>query len=213
MKFNENLKYLRKKENLTQEQLAEKLHISRQAVTKWESGQAMPDLINLKEMSILFGITLDELVGDIENKNNIITLQQKIKDLPFYLLGIGGFLFILFIELGIDSPLVLLFSFLIIFPLLGFLLKSYFNSSREIINLEQTSEGKKERKKIVIQKSIIALIFYTIISIIIYFIQEYKGILHDTPKGLLITIILFWLFDFIFESWIMYDKVKKYNKK
>ena len=38
MKFNENLKYLRKKEGLTQEELAEKLNVSRQSVTKWESG-------------------------------------------------------------------------------------------------------------------------------------------------------------------------------
>ena len=50
MKFNENLKYLRKEAKLTQEQLAEKLNVSRQAVTKWESGQSLPDIQNLKEM-------------------------------------------------------------------------------------------------------------------------------------------------------------------
>jgi len=50
MKFNENLKYLRKEAKLTQEQLAEKLNVSRQAVTKWESGQSLPDIQNLKEI-------------------------------------------------------------------------------------------------------------------------------------------------------------------
>ena len=38
MKFNENLKYLRKGEGITQEELAERLNVSRQSVTKWESG-------------------------------------------------------------------------------------------------------------------------------------------------------------------------------
>lgn len=44
MKFNENLKYLRKKEGITQEELAERLNVSRQSVTKWESGQSLPDI-------------------------------------------------------------------------------------------------------------------------------------------------------------------------
>ena len=43
MKFNENLKYLRKEAKLTQEQLAERLNVSRQAVTKWESGQSLTE--------------------------------------------------------------------------------------------------------------------------------------------------------------------------
>lgn len=48
MKFNENLKYLRKEEKMTQENLAERLNVSRQAVTKWESGQSLPDIENLE---------------------------------------------------------------------------------------------------------------------------------------------------------------------
>ena len=62
MEFNQRLKYLRKKEKLTQEELAEKLNVSRQAVTKWESGQALPDISNLKEIANLFQITIDELL-------------------------------------------------------------------------------------------------------------------------------------------------------
>lgn len=41
MSFSENMQYLRKKENLTQEQLAERLDVSRQAVSKWESGGSL----------------------------------------------------------------------------------------------------------------------------------------------------------------------------
>lgn len=44
MSFSENLQYLRKKQNLTQEQFAEQMEVSRQAVSKWESGQSYPEM-------------------------------------------------------------------------------------------------------------------------------------------------------------------------
>ena len=73
MLFNEKLKMLRKENGLTQEELAEKLMVSRQAITKWESGDGIPDIENLKQISIVFGTTIDELVK--EDKN--ITIESK----------------------------------------------------------------------------------------------------------------------------------------
>ncbi len=64
MKFNEKLHDLRKRSNMTQTALAEKLNVSRQAVSRWEQGSAMPDIENLIAMSDLFGVTLDELLKD-----------------------------------------------------------------------------------------------------------------------------------------------------
>ena len=64
MLFNEKLKMLRKELNLTQEELANKLNVSRQAITKWESGEGIPDIENLKQISILFGVSIDELVKE-----------------------------------------------------------------------------------------------------------------------------------------------------
>ncbi len=64
MLFSEKLKLLRTKNNLTQEELAEKLNVSRQAITKWESGDGIPDVDNLKSLSILFNVTIDELVKE-----------------------------------------------------------------------------------------------------------------------------------------------------
>ena len=78
MKFNENLKYLRKQAGLTQEQLAEKLDVSRQAITKWESGQSLPDIENLKEISYIFSVSIDSLVSEIDCKST-----TKIKNLKF----------------------------------------------------------------------------------------------------------------------------------
>lgn len=64
MIFSEKLQLIRKSKGLTQEELAEKLSISRQAVAKWESGQSYPDIGNLLSISNLFHVTVDYLVRD-----------------------------------------------------------------------------------------------------------------------------------------------------
>ncbi len=61
-----NLYTLRKKRGLSQEEFAEKIHISRQAVSKWERGEAFPDTENLIEIAEFYGVTLDELVNRVE---------------------------------------------------------------------------------------------------------------------------------------------------
>ncbi len=59
---------LRKKNNFSQEQLAEKMEITRQTISKWELGETSPDLKQAKELSKIFNISLDELVNnDISN--------------------------------------------------------------------------------------------------------------------------------------------------
>ena len=75
MLFNEKLKMLRKENGLTQEELAEKLNVSRQAITKWESGDGTPDIENLKQISILFNITIDELIKEDQN----VTIEKEEK--------------------------------------------------------------------------------------------------------------------------------------
>lgn len=60
--LSEKIKELRVGARLSQEQLAEKLNVSRQAVTKWEAGGGVPDIENLRALSALFRISLDELL-------------------------------------------------------------------------------------------------------------------------------------------------------
>ena len=69
MLFNEKLKMLRKESGFTQEELAEKLNVSRQAITKWETGEGTPDIENLKLISNLFNTTIDELIKEEKNVN------------------------------------------------------------------------------------------------------------------------------------------------
>lgn len=66
MVFSEKLHLLRKSNGLTQEELAARLFVSRQAVAKWEAGQAYPDVANLIQISNLFHVSVDYLVRDQE---------------------------------------------------------------------------------------------------------------------------------------------------
>ena len=66
MSFAENLQYLRKRDKITQEELAELLQVSRQAVSKWETGDFYPETGKLIILCDKFGVTLDELLrGDV----------------------------------------------------------------------------------------------------------------------------------------------------
>lgn len=80
MLFSEKLKMLRKNYNLTQEELASKLNVSRQAITKWECDEGIPDIENLKQLSILFNVSIDDLVKE-DKKIDIKKQYSYIKEL------------------------------------------------------------------------------------------------------------------------------------
>lgn len=102
MEFNEKLHELRRSKNLTQEQLAEALYVSRTAISKWESGRGYPNIDSLKEISKFFSVSLDELLSSEE----FITVAQEdsrqkihhFRDLVFGLLdcSVAMFLFLPF---------------------------------------------------------------------------------------------------------------------
>ncbi len=61
--FRDNLIFLRKMNKLSQEELAGKLDISRQTLSKWETGEALPDIERCKCLANIFGVTIDDLVN------------------------------------------------------------------------------------------------------------------------------------------------------
>ena len=67
---------LRKKHGLSQEELADKLGVSRQAVSKWERSEASPDTDNLIELAKLYDISLDELL--LNKENNTESSNEKV---------------------------------------------------------------------------------------------------------------------------------------
>lgn len=64
MAFGKILKVKRRQKNWTQEELAEKLLVSRPTISSWESDKTLPDISNLLNMSVLFGCSLDELLKE-----------------------------------------------------------------------------------------------------------------------------------------------------
>ena len=63
MYLSKNIQLLRRQRRVTQEQLAERMNVSRQTISKWEGGHSVPDLEKLQAMAAVFGVTLDELTG------------------------------------------------------------------------------------------------------------------------------------------------------
>ena len=70
MTFNEKLLSLRRKSGLSQEELAEKLSVSRQSVSRWENGETLPDAQNLLVLSDIFGVSVDSLLRDEKQAKN-----------------------------------------------------------------------------------------------------------------------------------------------
>ncbi len=100
MDFSEKLKNLRKSKNLTQEELAEALFVSRTAVSKWESGRGYPGIESLKEISDYFSVTIDDLLSGekllslAEKENN-----RKIRNVCNFFFGVTDLLIFLLIIL------------------------------------------------------------------------------------------------------------------
>ena len=100
MIFSERLKEEREKRNWSQNDLAEKLHVSRQSVSKWETGKNYPSIEIIIHLSDLFGITIDELLRSDEELTQKIIEDSKQLAYPKWkvffdsLFMIGVFLFI-----------------------------------------------------------------------------------------------------------------------
>ena len=71
MNFSEKLIRLRKREGISQEELASYLEVSRQAVSRWEQGTALPDAGNLLKLRQRFGVSLDWLLEDAQGWENL----------------------------------------------------------------------------------------------------------------------------------------------
>lgn len=107
MNISDKILNLRRANNLTQEQLAEQLNVSRQSVSKWESDQANPELDKLIALSTIFNVTTDYLlkpseIDELAIKTEILERQQqklslenqKKKSKQFYILSFAGIYFI-----------------------------------------------------------------------------------------------------------------------
>lgn len=86
--FKDNLVQMRKLLQLTQEDIAEKLGVTRQSVAKWESGESIPDLDKCKQLADIFGVSLDDLANYEPEENLGLGVPPKGKHL-FGLVTVG----------------------------------------------------------------------------------------------------------------------------
>ena len=109
MNLGKKIAELRKKNNLSQEELAEKVGVARQTISKWEIGDTTPDINQVKIISKIFNISIDELVDN--DINNIIVEKvsntEKLAGITIKILKVFGIMLIVFITL--------IFLFVIIF--------------------------------------------------------------------------------------------------
>ena len=91
----ENIIFLRKRNGMTQEALSERINVSRQTVAKWERGESEPDCSSLMRLSTLFNVTIDALVGNVEEDQKMIGVAPKGK----YFFGMA--------KIGEDGSIVL----------------------------------------------------------------------------------------------------------
>ena len=101
----ENIIFLRKRNGMTQEALSERINVSRQTVAKWERGESEPDCSSLMRLSTLFNVTIDALVGNVEEDQKMIGVAPKGK----YFFGMA--------KIGEDGSIVLPQKALAIFNL------------------------------------------------------------------------------------------------
>lgn len=88
MELGDRIRELRTQKNLTQEDLAKQLHITRQTISKWESNKSIPDIMCIKELCQIFEISVDEFLSNA-------TYQKKKKKYYYVLLMIGLMIYVL----------------------------------------------------------------------------------------------------------------------
>ena len=110
MEIGKTITDLRKNNKLSQQDLAEKLGVTRQTISKWELGQTYPSINQAKELSKIFNISLDELVNN-DIKNLLVektSNTEKLAGIIINILKVIGILFVIFIV--INLVLIVIFN-------------------------------------------------------------------------------------------------------
>lgn len=185
MNFSKQLKKYRELNGYSQETLAEKIYVTRQTISKWENDKTYPDIHNLIALSVLFDITLDELVkGDVETMKKIVNSEHTDKNTK-------GMLFFILLALIVGVPSITIFGakgylpFGILWGIsMVFALKiekekkkANVKTLKEIIAFTEgdpdleTLQKQRNTRKYVVEKGTIVLLFTIICAILAYFIS------------------------------------------
>lgn len=155
MELGKQIKFYRERNGLSQEKLAEKIYVSRQSISNWENEKSYPDIHNILQLSVLFHVSLDELVkGDVDMMKNEVARNK----LNFWAKGmiIGMLLMPLTLApalrfLGLKGLLIPLFFGIIMsisaFQAERFKKKNNIQTYSEILAYMENKESDKEKVK------------------------------------------------------------------
>lgn len=158
MTFGQKLKKIRKENNLTQEQLADMIFVTRTAISKWETDNGYPSIDSLKAISNTFNISIDELISDADIENKKLLDEKNARKMYFIAIAFLGL-----------TVLFTLFSY--------FFKKPYFNmiSMGGLIGylafalLSKPKYKRLQARKIIIPYIISRIVvFAVVLSVIIY---------------------------------------------
>ena len=158
MTFGEKLKKLRTDNNLTQEQLADKIFVTRTAISKWETDKGYPSIDSLKQLSNLFQISIDDLISDDDIENKKLLDEKNAKKMYFIAVAFLGCT--------------------VLFTLLAYFLKllslNVFSASFVVLYVVFAFFSKPQYKRVKARKIIIpyiisrVVIFAVVLGVIIY---------------------------------------------
>ena len=148
----ERIATLRKDRNLSQEALAEQVGVTRQAISKWERDEALPDIYNLVTLAQIFEVTLDELLkgsdeAGASKKPLLVALELKLQAEKYIMVGIamlilGAFAFII---VPLSAQIQMIIFVLMALGGILILIKAGFMSERFYMLNKQVEEASEER--------------------------------------------------------------------
>ena len=237
MGFSENLQILRKMKNMSQEQLAERLDVSRQAVSKWESGNGYPETEKLISICEIFDCSMDEIIkgkfsadvnGEKKSYEKLMSKFSKGIALAIGIILLGTTILLYFSGLPgteelkekneIMGVVILLLCVLIavpIFIILGMQREEFIKKNPKLANIYSEEENEKFNSKF--QKSLAGSVALILLgTILLIFVSGMKLVDEEST----IPIVIFMAFVTIAVPIIVYfgiqkDKydIEKYNKE
>ena len=188
MKISKKIVHLRKLNGLSQEDLAEKLEVSRQAISRWEMGTAKPDANNILHLSTLFGVTTDYLLHDeYESDNDLPKIKENNQILHMNLTLIAIIAQVAFLNAAMkpfhemrDQGMDMVELLIKIIPLLASSIWMAFNLGYE-------------KNKVQFQKNARIEMFYCMIQAAIALFGYFSGF-YNVATVLLITVVMIYIF-------------------